>query len=383
MSTTVDPEKVLSKAKVALMNKPDGTFVSTIVLSLNSSFSDTIDGHPNPTACTDGINLILNEKWFTGLPPLEQVGLLAHEAWHVALQHVLPDRRKNRDPNIWNQAADHVINNLLTANNFRIPKGGLCDPAYKDMTTEQVYEIIFKDKSKQDPNFVPDFTTGPGTNDPAAQAAHANQVIETLVRAATRSQLASDKAGSIPGDILIALEKLLYPKLPWYVILHDYFNGMAADDFTYTKPNRRFLPNYFLPTLYSEGMGTFACAVDTSGSVSDHDFLAFATEMNAAKEQLNPEKMYVIDFDTAVNSIYEIGEGADVTSLQFKGRGGTDLQPVFDHFEKKPPHVLVVFSDLECDAIEKNPGYPVIWIRTPGNGHTPTFGKLIEFDPND
>lgn len=386
--STVDKDKILSKAKIALLNKKDATFISTIVLSLKSSWGDVLnspDGSTfqNHTACTNGVDLILNETWFLALNPLEQIGLLAHEAWHVALQHVLPERSKNSDPGLWNQAADHVINNMLTDSGYRIPKGGLCDPAYKDMSVEQVYDIIVKDKTKQDPNFTPDFTTGPGANDPLAQQAHSAQVQDTIVRAATQAKLAGDNsAGAIPGDVLIALDNLLYPKLPWSVLLADFFNGLAKEDYSFSKPNRRFLPEYYLPSLYSEGMGTLACAVDTSGSVSDHDFLAFATEMDSIKENLLPEAMYVVDFDTQINNVHHIGDNDSVKNLSFTGRGGTDLHPVFEHFKDRPPQVLVVFSDLECNSIDQDPGYPVLWIRTPGNGHTPTFGRLIEFDPN-
>lgn len=379
MSTvTKDKDKVLSKAKIALLSKKDATFISTIVLSLKSSWRADI-----PTACTDGINLYINEDWFlNGMNPLEQVGLLAHEAWHVALQHVLADRRKNRDFKVFNEAADHVINLMLTDSGYRIPKGGLCDPQYRGMSTEQVYDLLIKDPSKQDPNFVPDIEIVDISNDPMQNQANRNQITDTLVRAATQSKMAGDSSGSIPGDILIALEELLYPKLPWYVILHDFFNGFAQDDYSFSKPNRRFMPDIYLPSLFSEGMGTLACAVDTSGSVSDHDFMAFATEMDAIKETMCPSAMYVVDFDTQINSVYKIGEDASIRTLQFKGRGGTDLQPVFDHYEKNPPQVLIIFSDLECREVTKNPGYPVIWIRTPGSGFTPTFGKLIEFDPS-
>lgn len=382
----IERERILSKAKIALLNKANATFVSTLVLSLKHSWGDEIlnpDGSvfKNKTACTDGVNLVLNEDWFCALNPLEMVGLLAHEAYHVALQHVLPDRVKKRDFGVFNQAADHVINLMLLDNKFRLPKGGLHDPRFVGMSTEQVYDILIKDKSLQDPNFVPDFQAGPGNADPVAQAQHQSAVADNLVRAAIQSKMAGD-IGTVPGDILIGMDKLLHPKLPWHMILHDFFNGLAADDYTYSKANRRFMPDFFLPSLYSEGMGTFAVAIDTSGSVSDSDFVAFATEINQAKEDMNPEKMFIIDFDTQVNSVYEIGEGDDVTKLKFKGRGGTNLQPVFDHFEKKPPHVLVVFSDLECNEIAHAPAYPVIWIKTPGHGHTPSFGKLIEFDPN-
>lgn len=387
MAVSLTKDQILSKAKIALMNRPNSVFISTIVLSLESHWGDYVcpDGLtvPNPTACTDGISLYLNEDFFLKLNPLEQVGLLAHEAWHVALQHVLPDRRGSRDPNIWNQAADHVINLQLLDEKFRLPKGGLHDPAYAGMSTEKVYDIIFKDKSKQDPNFQPDFVSGtPGGQSPTQQAAHQAAVTDLLVRAATQSQMAGQSVGGIGGEVLIGLNKLLYPKLPWHVILHEYLNGMNADDYTFSKGNRRFLPKFFLPSLYSEAMGTFACAIDTSGSVSDEDFVAFATEIDEAIQTMNPEKVNIVDFDTRINSVYELGAGESVSQLQFKGRGGTDMEPVFEYFTKNPPHVLIIFSDMECDEITKDPGFPVIWIKTPGYGFTPTFGKVIDFDPH-
>lgn len=377
-------DKALSKAKIALLTRIDATFISTLLMSMTSRWDNSI-----PTACTNGIELILNEDFFMKQNPLEQIGLLAHETWHVALQHVLYDRVKGRNMSVFNQAADHVINLMLTENGYRIPKGGLCDPAYSGMSTEQVYDILIKDPSKQDPNFVPDFSAGAGngnggTPDPAAQQAHANQVTEAIVRAATQAKMAGEAAaGSIPGDVLVALDDVLYPKLPWSVLLQDFFNGLAKEDYSFVKPNRRFFPAHYLPSMYSEGMGTLACAVDTSGSVSDEDFKAFATEMDCIKETLFPESMYVVDFDTQINSIYDMKDTDTVRQLQFKGRGGTDLHPVFEHFKDRPPQVLVVFSDLECEPIEQDPGYPVLWVRTPGHGHTPSFGRLIDFDPHN
>ena len=94
-----------------------------------------------------------------------------------------------------------------------------------------------------------------------------------------------------------------------------------------------------------------------------------------------PEEMYVVDFDTKINNVHKIVDDMSLKTMAFTGRGGTDLRPVFEHFKKTPPQVLVVFSDLECHEIAEKPDYPVLWIRTPGNGHTPTFGRLIEFNP--
>ncbi len=377
--TGITKEKALSRAKIALLGKKDAAFVSTIVVSLNNQWTDTI-----PTAGTNGVDLLVNEEFFMGLNPLEQVGLLAHEAWHVALQHVMPDRVRGRNFKVYNEAADHVINLMLLDSGFRLPKGGLANPDFKGMSTEQVYDALMKDPSKQDPNFQPDVVPGPPSNDPAAQQAHQDAVTSTILRAATQAKLSGDpSAGAIAGEIMVAMNETLYPKLPWQVLLMDFFNGLAKEDYTFTRPNRRFMPQMYLPALFSEGMGTLACAVDTSGSVSDEDFNAFRTEMNYIKELLSPESMHIVDFDTKVNTVHILTDMDSVEQVEFKGRGGTSLLPVFEHFAEHKPEVLVVFSDLECDAIEQDPGYPVLWVRTPGSGHTPSFGTLIEFDPHN
>lgn len=371
------PEDIsLSKAKVALVMRKDAVFLATIVMSLKTYWDNSI-----PTACTDGIDLRFNVDFWNEQNPLQKIGLLAHEAWHVAFQHVMPHRVGKRDLKVFNEAADHAINLMLLDQGYHLPKGGLADSAYRDMSAEEIYEILIKDPKKRDPNFKPDFSTTGANQSPAQQAASQAAVTSTLVRAATAAKMAGAQAGEIPGGILIALDELLYPKLPWSVLLEEFFNGIAEEDYSYAKPNRKYLPDLIMPTLYSEGMGTVACAVDTSGSVSDHDFLSFITEMQCVKDTLMPEEMYVVDFDTKINNVHKIVDDTSLKTMAFTGRGGTDLRPVFDHFKKNPPQVLVIFSDLECRAINEKPDYPVLWIRTPGNGHAPTFGRLIEFNP--
>ena len=74
----MDRDKILSKAKLGLMDKnmiPNGNpiFYSSILFSLKTIWTDDI-----PTAAVDGKNLYINEAWFCALKFLEQIGLLAH-----------------------------------------------------------------------------------------------------------------------------------------------------------------------------------------------------------------------------------------------------------------------------------------------------------------
>ena len=70
----------------------------------------------------------------------ELIGLLAHEVMHPAMQH--HTRRGDRDPALWNDAADYAINPILTEAGFTLPGDMLNDPEYRGMTAEQIYDAL-------------------------------------------------------------------------------------------------------------------------------------------------------------------------------------------------------------------------------------------------
>ena len=71
-----------------------------------------------------------------------------------------------------------------------------------------------------------------------------------------------------------------------------------------------------------------------------------------------------------------------IEKVSFTGWGGTCLEPVFEHYDKAPPTVLIIFSDLYCREIPKEdmPTYPVLWVCTDNKNATVNFGTLIHFD---
>lgn len=90
-----------------------------------------------PTMATDGARNVYNPSFVEDLRPSELEGTLAHEAMHCALGHQC--RRGGRDPELWNYAADFAINPLLLANGFTFPGGALIDPAFKNLSAEEIY----------------------------------------------------------------------------------------------------------------------------------------------------------------------------------------------------------------------------------------------------
>ena len=198
----------LRHAKIDLMTK--SVFLSTICLSLKHTFTDQIS-----TAGTNGLSIIYNPEFLEGLTAQERTGLLAHEVWHVAFNHLT--RIGSRDKVIWNKAGDYVINYMLTNAGFTIPKGGLLDPRFEKMSTEEVYEII-KDES-DDEHGGSDFDIDlldppPGTD---AQDV-ADKVTDMIIKAQLQSKIAGKEKGEIPDEIARAIDAALENKTPMIII---------------------------------------------------------------------------------------------------------------------------------------------------------------------
>ena len=65
----------------------------------------------SPTAAVDGRNLYFNTQFFNAMDNKEIEFVIAHEILHCVFDHLT--RRDDRDPQIYNIAADYIVNNLL------------------------------------------------------------------------------------------------------------------------------------------------------------------------------------------------------------------------------------------------------------------------------
>jgi predicted metal-dependent peptidase len=364
-------KKALTRAKMHLMGTTKTVFYTTALFSLKQEITDTI-----PTACTDGYSIKINPVLWSKQNPDQQIGLLVHETLHVLLDHMT--RKGTKDHERWNQAADHVINLSLIEAGYKLPADGLYDRQYTGMSTEQVYsklpknppamggignDIVYPDMQGKD-------------NDEVRE-----HVTEIILRAATHAQMDKSNPGNVPGEILIALEKRLNPKLPWNIILQNYMSEFAKEDYSFSRPNRRFLPEFYLPTAHSEAICNIAVAVDCSSSVSDEEFNYFIAEIDSIQQNMQPEKITVIDFDTRINSVQEITAGVNVfDSLKFHGRGGTNIGPVLQWAEKHQPTVLLIFTDGEFHQRPAPKGVPIVWIIHNDKNWSCSYGTVIHYD---
>lgn len=361
-------EFALTKAKIFLMSRPDSAFFTTLAFRLHHVFDPSI-----PTAATNGKTIYYNPDFFMSLDLAEQVFLILHEAMHVALEHII--RAENFNPTKYNIAADHVINLMLIERGFKMPQCGLADPQYSGLSTEEVYRLLPDDVS--DPQGI-----GQDLKDPAGAIEDLQRDIQDiLVQASVQSKLAKDKPGTIPGEIEVYLDKLLNPKLPWHRILQKYLHSFARNDFTFKRPNRRFFPKNYLPSLLSHNLVDLAAFVDISASVSDTEFNVQVSETANIMKMMKPSKITFGQFDTNIKSIDQIRNLRDMMNLKFTGRGGTNITPVLEWANQHKPQLLLIFSDGDFHI----PTYlkvkvPTVWLIYNNPNFQAPFGKVIHYE---
>lgn len=368
-TNTQDLQKLVARAKIGLMQKPDSTFFAVLCCSLPMSFSNEIS-----TAATDGESLFLNPDFFTGLSLEERITLLAHETLHVAYLHAL--RKDHRDHKRFNAAADYVINLELKNRGYRLPSGGLVDRKYAGLSSEQVYDLLEQENKSPKPDhedlLPPNMSSEESLNEVK------NRMTGKISSAAMSAELSGDPE-SIPGNIRRFLEDLKKPKVNWRAVLQRFLSDFNKSDYSWKMPNRRYLPNY-LPKLQSQSLTRIDFAIDTSGSISEQMFMQLCSELHAVLRMFNPQEIGVIQFDSRVQGQDVVRSLKDLAGIKFSGGGGTNVAPALEAFEQGPAQGLIVLTDGQFYTKHLvNPKRPVIWAIYDNPHFEAPFGQAIHF----
>lgn len=325
-----------------------GTILSMLPIKLTSDV---------PTAATDGKRIMMNPSFIEGKIFEEFVFIVMHEILHVILFHTDKKRLCDRNPQLWNIAADYIVNSILDKNGYPHPEGALYNDKYDDeYTVEKLYDVLMKDIDKLLANY--------SGNGDIVFSDLSPQDQDLIKQAVTAGRDVGKMAGNIPSGLSEIVDNLLNPKVPWYVILRRYVKEIIGlkDDYTYTRPNRKY-DDLVVPSAYNgEAISTVVVAIDSSGSVTSDELKNFVSEVAGITNWV--KEMYVLTCDTEVYECEHIYEAGDkISSMQIRGRGGTMFQPVFDWVRDKGirPDVLVYMTDGYADFPEKV-GYPVIWL---------------------
>lgn len=378
----MNAEQKMLKARTNLVL--DNPFFGCLALRLKM-----IEDKKVKTASTNGKILLYNPDFIESLSNQEVTGVLAHEVMHGALGHTW--RQGDRDSQKWNIATDYTINYNLLQAGFTLPDGVpyYCDSDYNDKSAEEIYAIL-PEPQKQKQNGDGKKDKGKKDVDPGRCGA----VTPTKGEKATTKAKAEMKAavnqalqvaqGKIDGDIQRQVMEVLKTVVPWYVLLRDMVEMSARNDYSWSRPNRRYFSRgIILPSLISEELPEVVIAIDTSCSISKEQLSTFTAEASAVLGA----------YDTTIRVIYcdariqgeKVFTRMDLPlELELLGGGGTKFAPVFEHITEKgyTPSCLIYFTDLAGSFPSEEPDYPVMWLvpkPKDGRERTAPFGDIVKF----
>jgi predicted metal-dependent peptidase len=384
--------------------------VSAGILKTNTSLENFV-------AATNGKHLFLGDKFFT-FNLKTQSGILVHEILHVAFQHCYRAGKMKALHEIYNIAADAVINEAISTIDFLslptdtinirkiIPEALLKTKPANQWSTEQVYKYLLDNNvvcancggslgTPKDGKKKCSCTNGMGGDLLAPEGSEAEQDQDQAV---WNERLKRASRGDEPGGILRKLESdQPSSQINWVHLLRRFMTIplLQTQEIDYSRPSRTTLAldgvcDYFdYAHRDKEGLPWAGIAVDTSGSIDQVTLEAFAAEIEAIQKQVNCN-IFLVSCDAAVQTQDSIkNDGKSFRQkmrsgeIKFKGGGGTSFVPVLELMEEKKVKVLVYLTDMYGDfGLKDKWSFKTVWCAT-SNVVAP-FGKTIPIgDPHD
>lgn len=352
-----------------------------------------------------------NKDKIAKLSDQELMGLICHEIEHLAYQH--PWRLENRNPEVFNIAADLKVNSDILETKLKLPPGGLFphygefelgDIKIKDIdkkTTEQIYQEIYNKATKINvSSFVWDLieghkrqrgkgigkakTKGKGKNEDSLKRLEVSGEEKEMLRNEWQQRVnaANQTAkGNMPGGLADEIRAMENPQLPWYRILRQRWLSRRRT-YTWRKVNKKFLPFYF-PGVTRNKEISAVVAFDTSGSMSNNQLQKALTELYGLAKKFQFVDIDVLMCDTEISSAMKMNSQnwRKFKQLKMKGRGGTDFRPVFRWIEKNvtgKKDILLFFTDGYGEFPDKAPRYDVFWVTFPDSKDVDwPFGRVL------
>lgn len=368
--TSAEIEDILIKARVdMLMNAPFFGALATRLKLIDAT-------EWCPTAATDGKHFYYNRNFTAALTEDECIWLMGHEILHCVYDHMDVDRRGDRIPQLWNVANDYVINLELELARIgkRIRKEiiEVCfEYKYQDMTSEEVYDDIYKEMDEQgrikqvsfdmhlDRDEGDDAGSGPavegedskgGKAGPVPMTADEKEKAKQEFKSATVQAAKAAGAGNLPGGVKRMLDKILNPQLDWRTLLAMQIQSVIKNDYTFRTQSRKGADSgYWLPGMDYDTTIDVAVALDVSGSIFDEMLRDFLSEVKGIMDQYTNYKIHLFCFDTEVHNPQEFTDSNmdEFMDYEITGGGGTEFDCCFEYMKDNgiQPKKFIMFTD--------------------------------------
>ena len=354
------------------------------------------------TAATDGRNFYYNSRFIKMLRPKEIEFLFGHEVLHCVYDHF--GRRGERDHQLWNIANDFCVNADLVKHKVgekitTVPC--LYDPKYDGMSSEEVYDQLYKKAKKLDigdllDKMIDEHLDGDGEGDEGDEkegkgrpklSAEERQAIKDEIKEAMLAAAATvDGAGNLPAGVKRLIQELTEPQMNWRELLRMQLESTIKSDYTWMRASRKgWHMDAVMPGMKLDPMIDIAVALDASGSISETMLKDFLGEIQGIMDSFPAYKIHVFTFDTEAYSPaqYDSDNLDDICDYEVKGGGGTDFTAIFDYLKKEEiePKRLVVFTDGYPFGSWGDENYAdTVWILHGTTSIEPPWGQYAYYD---
>ncbi len=352
-----DFSKLISACLLRLRQKTP--FFGTLAMFARFVCCETI-----PTAATDGCDIFVNPQFLSSLPSQQQDGVVLHELLHTALLH--PARMRERQSELWNIAADIVVNGTIVRQpGCELPPGGLRDEKLEHLSVEEVYELLqLPGANRFELTDLDLLATQANTPASKSERSLGDRWQQALQQA---QAIASGTAtgGKVSRCIDRELGAIAAARLDWRAYLWRYLVQTPTD---FQGFDRRFVGRgLYLEGLQHESVSIYI-AIDTSSSVRLPQLQLFMGEVRAilaVYPQIECQLFYV---DEAIHATHALTANSPVPLSE--GGGGTSFVPFFDRINEiwdgHTQTVCIYLTDGYGEFPQREPLVPTLWVVTPG-----------------
>ncbi len=428
-------EQRLEKAVVAIISEPKYTALAGVLMIGDKVIDESI-----PTACTNGRDEKYGREFVKGISDAELRGVVIHENKHKIYRHLTTWKHLwDIDPKLANMSMDYVINLEVIDENppdksgvrFAVlPEGGLVDKQYRGMDTAQVFKMLRKKKEEggggdgdeesegskdgDGKDKSPGSSGGSTPQDNESGGDTDSDVTDTHggfdehdfagaqeLSADEQRELARDideairqgamSAGKMGANQARSFDELLQPQVDWREVLREFIHATCVgnDYSTYSRPNRRLMSQgIYMPSGVSEKVNELVLAIDTSGSVGQHELTVMLTEVKGVCDTVKPDKVRLLYWgsDVVRDEVYGTHELDQlIHSTKPRGGGGTDVTCVTEYMKEKNinPQATIVLTDGYLFGGWGDWTCPVLWAILDHKGAVPSTGKAVHIKSED
>ena len=352
------------------------------------SHVDVVENNGFETACTNGRVIYYNSQFMRSLNKGQRNYILLHELFHIVLLHF--KRQNGKDQEIWNVAADYVVNGMLeqliketreTSSfmgiSFKRPPCGCFLERYDDQSVEEIYNDIYSDNRKKrgfsilllrsvydgSPRNKPEKTKmDPGDFDLVIELTEEEErILEKEINEIVENALKNWSKDRSSELVRRQINILKHDKrLPWKRILKRLLMESEADETSYDHPERKYLHmELILPGVGTESirskLDNIWAFIDASGSIDEEEMNAFVTQLYDICRQFD-SKANIGFWDTSMHEVFADVSAAKVAECGTYYSGGTDVNAVYDYIEENriDPRVMLILTDGYFDPPDLN-----------------------------